>query len=180
MPVVTGSAQGEIIASATGYTSASKILIYPMQIPIKGPWGHDETTLFLAESTYPVRLAAVASDGFPRVVSLWYRSRVLTLECVTHRDAPLVKLLAANANVGFEISPNDPPYHGVRGQGIATISPLAESDTLDWMVSHYLGDSDSQVGRWLLSRREQEVVIKIEPQRLFSWDYRERMADVSS
>ena len=38
----------------------------------------------------------------------------------------------------------------------------------------------SQVGRWLLSRREQEVVIKIEPQRLFSWDYRERMADVSS
>ena len=88
--------------------------------------------------------------------------------------------MAANANVGFEISPNDPPYHGVRGQGIATISPLAESDTLDWMVSHYLGDSDSQVGRWLLSRREQEVVIKIEPQRLFSWDYRERMADVSS
>ena len=50
-------------------------------------------------------------------------------------------------------------------------------DVLDEVLSRYLGGTDSDLARWLLSRRDEEVLISITPGRLFSWDYRERMAD---
>ena len=48
---------------------------------------------------------------------------------------------------------------------------------LQRVLQRYLGGEDSNLARWLLSRRDEEVLISIEPQRLFSWDYRERMRD---
>jgi hypothetical protein len=44
------------------------------------------------------------------------------------------------------------------------------------MLQRYLGGTDSKLGSWLLSRVEDEILITIEPLRLFTWDYRERMA----
>ena len=151
-----------------------------MTVQVKGPWTDHEIGDFLCASNVPLRLATVGKDGFPRVVSVWYLAEALNLQCVSHRDSPLVKLLSANDRVGFEVAPNEPPYHGVRGQGIATLSPLGERDTLDKLVERYLGGAESSVANWLLSRREEEMLIRIEPVRLFSWDYRERMSDVSS
>ncbi len=43
------------------------------------------------------------------------------------------------------------------------------------MLQRYLGGTESKLGNWLLSRAEDEILITIEPLRLFSWDYRERM-----
>ena len=48
------------------------------------------------------------------------------------------------------------------------------------LIQRYLGGAESSVASWLLSRREEEMLISIEPVRLFSWDYRERMSDVDS
>ena len=48
---------------------------------------------------------------------------------------------------------------------------------LEEVLGRYLGGSESGLARWLLSRRDEEVLISIEPERLFSWDYRERMSD---
>ena len=45
------------------------------------------------------------------------------------------------------------------------------------MLHRYLGGADSRLAQWLLSRRDDEILISIEPRRLFSWDYRERMQD---
>jgi len=77
--------------------------------------------------------------------------------------------------VGFELAPNEPPYHGVRGQGIATLDSDADGVVLGEMLQRYLGGTESKLGNWLLSRAEDEVLITITPLRLFSWDYRERM-----
>jgi nitroimidazol reductase NimA-like FMN-containing flavoprotein (pyridoxamine 5'-phosphate oxidase superfamily) len=125
---------------------------------------------------FPVRLACVGSDGFPRVVSLWYQYQDGRLYCVTHRDSQLARLLAAETRVGFEVAPNSPPYRGVRGQGRATLAPLGEHNTLNELLQRYLGGVDSPLANWLLSRSEEELLITIEPLRLFSWDYSERMA----
>ncbi len=147
-----------------------------MAVILKGPWDKARIDAFLYECTFPLRLACVGDDGFPRVVSVWYGYDGERLRCVSHRSSQLVSLLQRCDRVGFELAPNEPPYHGVRGQGIATLDSDADGAVLGQMLQRYLGGADSKLGNWLLSRAEDEVLITIAPVRLFSWDYRERMA----
>lgn len=148
-----------------------------MAVTLKGPWDKVQIDSFLQNSTFPLRLACVGEDGFPRVVSVWYGYDGQRFRCVSHRSSQLVSLLERSGRVGFELAPNEPPYHGVRGQGIATLDSDADGVVLGDMLQRYLGGTDSKLGNWLLSRAEDEVLITIEPVRLFSWDYRERMAE---
>lgn len=147
-----------------------------MTVALKGPWDKDQIDSFLMTSTFPLRLACVASDGFPRVVSVWYGYDGQSLRCVSHRSSKLMGLLQRCNRVGFEVAPNEPPYHGVRGQGVVTLDSGADGVVLGAMLQRYLGGGDSKLGNWLLSRVEDEVLITIAPLRLFSWDYRERMS----
>jgi nitroimidazol reductase NimA-like FMN-containing flavoprotein (pyridoxamine 5'-phosphate oxidase superfamily) len=150
-----------------------------MSVPIKGPWDATQVAAFLAgEQRIPLRVACVAEDGFPRVVSLWYQYHDSAIHCVTHRDSVLAGLLAENPQVGFEVSPNQPPYCGVRGQGRAQLRPLEGPERLEALLRDYLGGTESRLARWLLSRAEEEVLLTIEPVRLYTWDYRERMQDI--
>lgn len=146
-----------------------------MAATLKGPWNKARIDSFLTNTTFPLRLACVAEDGFPRVVSVWFGYDGESLRCVSHRSSQLVGLLQRCNRVGFELAPNEPPYHGVRGQGIATLDSDADGVVLREMLQRYLGGTDSKLGSWLLSRAEDEVLITITPLRLFSWDYRERM-----
>ncbi len=145
--------------------------------PLKGPWDHQVAADYLAQSRFPLRLACVGSDGFPRVISLWYRYEAGGFYCVTHRDSKLTKLLRRNHKVGFEVSPNEPPYHGVRGQGLVSLHEEGGADTLRAHLQRYLGGTESSLATWLLSRAEEELLVRVEVTRMFSWDYRERMAD---
>jgi hypothetical protein len=149
-----------------------------MAVILKGPWDKARIDTFLANSTFPLRLACMAEDGFPRVVSVWFGYDGKHLRCVAHRSSQLVSLLRRCERVGFEVAPNEPPYHGVRGQGIARLDVDANGEVLGQMLQRYLGGADSRLGQWLMSRVGDEMLISIEPLRLFSWDYRERMSDV--
>jgi nitroimidazol reductase NimA-like FMN-containing flavoprotein (pyridoxamine 5'-phosphate oxidase superfamily) len=146
-----------------------------MQTKIKGAWNEEEISRFLGGCKYPIRLAVTGPGGFPRVVSLWFRHENDRLLCVTHQDSFLARLLREDGRVGFEISPNEPPYMGVRGHGEATLEPLGDRSTLSELLENYLGGSDSRLASWLLSRSEEELVITVTPHSVFSWDYRERM-----
>ena len=149
-----------------------------MAIELSGPWQQAQIDEFLGHVVLPIRLSCVAADGFPRVISLWFLHRDGKLYCVTHQSAKLVGLVNHDNKVGFEVSPDAPPYHGVRGQGTAKLSPLGQDPALKQLLQRYIGDLDSGFSKWLLSRSEEELIVCIEPHRLFSWDYRERMADV--
>ncbi len=151
-----------------------------MMTEIAGPWSEDDVRDFLQTAVLPLRLAAVGTDGYPRVVSVWFEARGGELVCVSHRESKLVKLLRANPRVGFEVAPEKPPYHGVRGQGEVRLAPLEEDPALDRLLDKYLGGKESKVGNWLLARRDEETLVMITPLRLFSWDYRDRMSDVES
>lgn len=146
-----------------------------MEVSTKGPWSESQMHEFLLESVFPLRLAINAADGFPRVVCVWFQFLQGRFYCVSHRDSQLVVLLRGSPKVGFDISPNQPPYYGVRGQGIAELTDEGAGDVLEQLLQRYLGAADSSLGNWLLSRRDEELLITIEPQRLFSWDYRQRM-----
>jgi nitroimidazol reductase NimA-like FMN-containing flavoprotein (pyridoxamine 5'-phosphate oxidase superfamily) len=135
---------------------------------------------FLDSTRFPLRLACIGSDGYPRVISVWFHYVDGRFLCVSHRDSGLIKLLRGNGRVGFEVAPNEPPYHGVRGQGEASISEAGGEEVLAELLQRYLGGADSTLGNWLLSRGPDELLISIEPLRWFSWDYRERMGDTAA
>ena len=146
-----------------------------MTVPINGPWEDQQLTEFLQTQLFPIRLASVGKDGFPRVLSLWYFYADGKLHCVSHRASVLIKILKNNNSVGFEVSPNDPPYFGARGQGVATLSSEGAGYSLEHLIQRYLGDGRSSLADWLLSRKAEELLITITPTRFHSWDYRERM-----
>lgn len=148
-----------------------------MTMELTGPWGEQQVDTFLRDSTLPVRLSVVALDGYPRVISLWFKYESGALYCVTHQSSKLARLLKEESRVGFEISPDTPPYFGTRGQGNASVQPLGSDTTLEDLLKRYLGSLESDFCRWLLSRRTEELLIKISPLRFFTWDYRDRMPE---
>lgn len=147
---------------------------------LAGPWSNLEIDEYLQSSVFPLRLAFNASDGFPRVVSLWFRYEQGVFYCVSHRDSKLVGLLRENKKVGFEVSTNEPPYCGVRGQGLAELAQQGAGEALALLLERFLDGTESPLGKWLLSRSDDEVLISVQPHRLFSWDYRKRMGTGSS
>lgn len=146
-----------------------------MAVSLKGPWDESAIADFLESSVMPLRLAVVGKDGFPRVVSVWYCYHQGEILCASHSGSQLIGLLRNNPRVGFEVAPNEPPYHGVRGQGTVELTPEGAGATLEHLIERYLGAADSSLAAWLLSRKEDELLISLRPDRLFSWDYRERM-----
>jgi hypothetical protein len=84
--------------------------------------------------------------------------------------------LQADARCAFEVAPNEPPYCGVRGQAKAELSKDGAGELLERLIARYLGDSNPGLANWLMSRVEDEWVIRLEPIWFSAWDYRARMA----
>ncbi|MFB6121897.1 MAG: pyridoxamine 5'-phosphate oxidase family protein [Haloferacaceae archaeon] len=141
----------------------------------RGAWSEDDVEAFLRETTVPIRLATRRPDGSPWVVTLWYRYRDDAFECATGANADVVRFLRREPSVAVDVSTNDVPYRGVRGHGVASVSPDENKRVLRALVERYLGGTDSSLAEWLLSDARDEVRIRIDPHELFSWDYTERM-----
>lgn len=142
---------------------------------LRGPWDAAAVAAFLDAECSPLRLAVTWPGGAPLVVSLWFAHEAGALWCASHRNARLTEALARAPEVGFEVSVNEPPYRGVRGQGRAHLLPEAGAARLEVLLDRYLGDRESNLARWLLSRAEDEVAIRIEPDWLTAWDFSARM-----
>jgi len=139
-------------------------------------WSAKEVEDFFADYRSPLRLAVVGDAGFPLICSLWFAYEEGRLLCATTRDAKVVECLRANAKCGFEIATNEPPYFGVRGQGVATVSSQGAIDLLGDLVDRYIGSRETKFAGWLLSRAADEVAIQIDIRWLTSWDYTGRMS----
>ena len=149
----------------------------PSPVRLAGPWSKSEVASFLLGATIPMRLAANTDSGFPVVLSLWFLPEGDDLLAAVHRDSRIAHRLEADPRCAFEIAPNEPPYRGVRGQANATMSPTGAAELLERLLDRYLGSSDSRLGRFLLGRAKEELVVRVCPVRLSSWDYSDRMDD---
>ena len=145
----------------------------------KGPWSRAEISEFLRGTTIPVRLACQGTSGFPVMVSLWFTEKNGRLWCATKRDAKIAALLDRNPHCAFEVSVEQAPYYGVRGQAVATVHEEGGEALLRELLERYLDDPDSQFARGLLARAENEVAIEIDPRMFVSWDFRARMGMAS-
>ena len=142
---------------------------------VKGAWSRAELERFLDEALVPVRLGCHHSNGGLWMLSLWYQYTDGTIRCATGRDSDIANFLRANDSVSFEISTNQPPYMGVRGSGTASLSPDENKQRLESLIERYLGGTDSELATRLLTDQREEVVITVEPRRLYTWDFTERM-----
>jgi uncharacterized protein YhbP (UPF0306 family) len=146
------------------------------KLSTKSAWSQSQVDDFLLKQTIPVRLAAL-DKGFPFICSLWYvyRSENRHLYCVSHKGSKIVELLEKEDRCAFEISPNEPPYLGVRGKAIATLSEHGAEPVLNEAIDRYLKASNSSLATWLLSRVNEEYLIDLSPVWWTAWDYSNRM-----
>lgn len=146
-----------------------------------GEWDRAEVAAFLADAAIPIRLACRTPAGGLWMLSLWYRfdADEERLVCATSATADVVKYLRDDGGVAFEVSTNDPPYCGVRGNGTATIDPDDDKTVLRSLLERYLDGTDSSLAERLLAPERDEVAIRIHPERCYSWDFTERMQEES-
>lgn len=144
---------------------------------LSGPWDAAGVAEFLDAAVIPIRLATVSPSGWPTVLSLWFVRSDDVLLCATQRSASVVQALEASGRCAFEVAGEKMPYHGVRGRAEVTVAPDEGLETLKALVHRYLGSADGGFARWLLARTSPEVVLRLDPVKLSSWDYRSRMAD---
>lgn len=149
-------------------------------VDVTGAWTESQLEGFLAEARIPIRVAVQRGNGSLWLVALWYRYRDGAFDCATWANADVVRFLRNDNQVGFEISTNDPPYRGVRGNGTASMARDEEKATLRALVERYLGDTDSSLAQWLLTDERDEVRIRIHPNELYTWDYTDRMRDAGA
>ena len=148
-----------------------------MNLSKASAWSELEVTEFLRSSTIPMRIAT-NTQSYPTLCSVWYLfdEKLGELLCVSHQKSKLVLDITASKKCSFEIAPNEPPYFGVRGKAVVTLSKENVLDTLTTVMSRYLGGTDSRLAKWLIGRSDEEYVLRLTPVQITSWDYRERMS----
>src|SRR5690242_1480339 len=137
---------------------------------------------YLTDIGVPMRLACLSTSNFPVVVSLWYVYNDEKLYCATQITAKIIRYLTHYKRCGFEIARDRFPYHGIRGYGNASILKDKGEDILRMVLQKYSkGKETSKLYKLLLSEKhlQNEVAIEIEPTKLFQWNYRKRMSDLT-
>jgi len=142
---------------------------------IGGPWSADAIEQYLRTAVLPVRLASIAADGSPVVLSLWYLYEEGSIWCATQRTSRLIARLQREPRCGFEIAADSIPYRGIRGRARATIDMQRGATLLPRLINRYLGGTDSPLASWLLARAENEVALRLDRMRVSTWDFTGRM-----
>ena len=135
----------------------------------------EEINKFMPDLKIPIRIAFMKSANLPAVISLWYVCNDGKIYCASQKTAKIVSYLQKNPLCGFEIAADKPPYKGMRGQGTAKILNKTGAYVLDLLMGKYLGEKESNLSKLLKNNSKTEVAIEITPQKIFHYDYSERM-----
>jgi hypothetical protein len=130
---------------------------------------------YLQRIRIPLRLSCLTKTGWPASLSLWYLYRDGEFYCATQASARVVKYLNRDQRCAFEVSSDQPPYCGVRGQATARIDRSLGPGILKSLLTRYLGSTENPLARDLLKKSSTEVASILTPRNLFSWDFTERM-----
>ena len=58
---------------------------------------------------------------------------------------------------------------------MASLNPDGAGALLERLLDRYLGSTDSSLGRFLLARANEELVVRLRPSWMAAWDYSRRM-----
>ena len=140
-----------------------------------GPWSVASIEQWLQDTVIPLRLASAGGQG-PIVQSLWFLYEEGALWCATQADSMVTTRVRREPKVGWEVSPDLPPYRGARGRGTVSVvdDPELAGDVLRQLIVRY-GQGGTELESWLLSRVSTEVALRIDDLVVTSWDYSPRM-----
>lgn len=133
---------------------------------------------YLQEVKIPLRLSCLTESGWPAILSLWYLYEEGAIYCATPEHARVVTYLRAQSRCAFEIAADQPPYCGLRGRAVAEIDEERGIDILKSLLLRYTGGIDNPLARRLLGRTAPEVAIRLTPQKIVTWNFSERMAEL--
>ena len=148
-----------------------------LQVREDSAWRSAQVADYLNTTRNPLRLSVVTRRA-PLIVPLWFFLESGRLWCACQSDALLVRAIATGSDCGIDVSDNDIPYRGVRGQGRATVWPAEGPRVLRRLVDRYLPSAESEFAQWLLRRADCEVAIAVDPSWITAWDFSGRMTDV--
>jgi hypothetical protein len=138
-------------------------------------WTPEQAADFLRGHRQPLRLG-VDTEAGPLVVPLWFHFDGADFWCATQRESFLTRTLEQRPECGIDVSTNDIPYRGLRGRGAVTCHPERGVEVLDLLIERYLGADETRLSRWLRSRSDAEVALRVSPNWLTAWDFSVRMA----
>jgi hypothetical protein len=133
----------------------------------------------LEEQKIPIRIGCISTNGYPCVLSLWFSIIDGRIYCATKKNAKIVEYLEKNPACGFEIASDQPPYKGIRGNGICNIRPKDGKKILSLLIRKYLGQKNPKLEKFLLNNSDKEVALEIIPNKLFHYDYTSRMGNAN-
>lgn len=146
-----------------------------MKLHAKSQWNQIQIEDFLASVNIPMRLAFLDKHNEPMVCSLWFMFDGKTLWSASHKNAYVIRCLKQIKKVSFEVSTNDYPYKGVRGKAEVKLSTDNASYVLNQLIEKYLADGNEALASWLMSRADNEYILKITPLTMNAWDFSDRM-----
>jgi nitroimidazol reductase NimA-like FMN-containing flavoprotein (pyridoxamine 5'-phosphate oxidase superfamily) len=133
----------------------------------------------LEEQKIPIRIGCISTNGYPCVLSLWFSIMDGRIYCATKKNAKIVEYLEKNPACGFEIASDQPPYRGIRGNGICNIRPKDGKKILSLLIRKYLGQKNPKLEKFLLNNSDKEVALEIIPNKVFHYDYTSRMGNAN-
>jgi nitroimidazol reductase NimA-like FMN-containing flavoprotein (pyridoxamine 5'-phosphate oxidase superfamily) len=134
---------------------------------------------YLDEMKIPLRLACKTRSGWPVSISLWYIHLDSAIYCATKDSARVIHYLDHNPECAFEIASDLPPYCGIRGQARAVLQRERGAEILKELIDRYLGERDNSLAKFLLKDINQEIAIRLEPVKVFQWDFSSRMQEIT-
>ena len=137
-----------------------------------------EAKEYLDTIRIPMRIAIKTEDKWPWVISLWFLHQDGLLYCATQKQAKIVGHLENDNRCAFEIAADAPPYCGIRGKAKARIDESLGAKILEKLLVRYLGDTENELAKNLLSKKGTEVAIVLEPVRIYTWDFSQRMKGI--
>ena len=138
----------------------------------------EQINRFIPDIKIPIRLGFIKSNNVPAVISLWYVCNGGKIYCAVQKTAKIVPYIQKSTICGFEIAADKPPYKGMRGEGTVQILNETGAYVLDLLIDKYLGEKESTLSKFLKNNSKTEVALQITPQKIFNYDYSERMKDV--
>lgn len=130
---------------------------------------------YLQKIKIPLRLSCRTESGWPMILSLWFMVQEEKIWCATPESARVIRYLENEPRCAFEIAGDLPPYCGIRGQARATLDPSRGDEVLEQLLKRYQGSLDTPLAKKLLSQKDTEIAIILEPVNLFHWDFSKRM-----